>query len=166
MFSNHFSGTDRRVLAALTLLLVAGVVFSLYRKSGRTVSPTLLLSTIEIPPPSFSKTRASTASSHSDNRLDLNRADTEQLQELPGIGPALAWRIVEYREKKGGFGSVQELLRVSGIGPKKLARLKENVYLSQPAAQSRASSVGAEGTHPANRAAPDSSLVSSNSGLK
>lgn len=59
--------------------------------------------------------------------LDLNRATLDELIALPGIGPVLARRIIEYREAQGGFKSVEELLSVRGIGPKKLAQIKERV---------------------------------------
>ena len=52
--------------------------------------------------------------------LNLNLATAAQLEALPGIGPALAGRIVDYRQTCGGFSSVEELLNVEGIGPKKL----------------------------------------------
>ena len=56
--------------------------------------------------------------------LDLNAAAEEELTALPGIGEALARRIVEYREANGPFESVEELTEVSGIGPGKLAALE------------------------------------------
>jgi competence protein ComEA len=59
--------------------------------------------------------------------LNLNTATLEQLDELDGIGPATAEQILDYREAHGGFGSVEELGQVSGIGEKRLASLREQV---------------------------------------
>jgi competence protein ComEA len=59
--------------------------------------------------------------------LNLNTATPEQLDELDGIGPATAKTILEYREEHGGFGSVDELGQVPGIGEKRLASLREQV---------------------------------------
>ena len=56
--------------------------------------------------------------------LDLNCASAEELDCLPGIGPVLAGRIVEYRTEKGAFSSVEELMEVKGIGEKRLAALE------------------------------------------
>lgn len=59
--------------------------------------------------------------------LDLNRATAAELDELPGIGPVLAARIVEHRSRHGRFRRVDELLAVPGIGPKLLERLRPRV---------------------------------------
>jgi len=59
--------------------------------------------------------------------LNINAATLEQLDELPGLGPATAQKILDYREANGGFGSVEELARVPGIGDKRLATLREQV---------------------------------------
>jgi competence protein ComEA len=56
--------------------------------------------------------------------LDLNRAGIEELQVLPGIGPALAERILESRSREGRFQVPEDLLRVRGIGPATLDRLR------------------------------------------
>lgn len=60
-------------------------------------------------------------------RVDLNRATAAELEELRGIGPALSARILELRERKGGFRSVDELLEVRGIGPATLEELRPRV---------------------------------------
>jgi competence protein ComEA len=59
--------------------------------------------------------------------LDLNTATIDQLDELPGIGPATAQAIVDERERRGGFGAVDDLLDVRGIGPAKLEQLRDLV---------------------------------------
>ncbi|MFB0516020.1 MAG: ComEA family DNA-binding protein [Candidatus Neomarinimicrobiota bacterium] len=54
--------------------------------------------------------------------IDVNRASWEELQILPGIGPVLAQKIVDYRARNGYFRTVQDLIEVKGIGPKLLMR--------------------------------------------
>jgi len=60
------------------------------------------------------------------SKININRADARALEELPGIGPALARRIIEYRAANGAFSSVDELINVAGIGEKKLAQLRDH----------------------------------------
>jgi competence protein ComEA len=60
-------------------------------------------------------------------KLDLNTATAEQLETLPGIGPATAAAIIEHRERKGPFRSVDALLDVRGIGPAKLEQIRDAV---------------------------------------
>ncbi len=63
-------------------------------------------------------------------RIELNRAGPETLETLPGVGPAIAGRIVEHREREGAFRAVEELLEVPGIGPATLERLRPLVRVS------------------------------------
>jgi competence protein ComEA len=60
-------------------------------------------------------------------KLSLTRASQQQLEQLDGIGPTLARRILEYRDGNGGFRSVGELKEVEGIGPKRFESLSEAV---------------------------------------
>ena len=53
----------------------------------------------------------------------MNTADAATLEQLPGIGPALAARIIDHREQVGPFGSLEDLDAVSGIGPAMMERL-------------------------------------------
>jgi competence protein ComEA len=58
-------------------------------------------------------------------QVNLNTATVEQLDGLPGIGPALAQRIIDYRQKVGGFKRVEEITEVSGIGEAIFAKIKD-----------------------------------------
>lgn len=59
--------------------------------------------------------------------VDVNRASAQELQALPGVGPAIAAAIVTHRERRGPFTSVDALLDVAGIGPAKLEGMREFV---------------------------------------
>lgn len=72
---------------------------------------------------------SSPGGSASGSGVSLNSATAEELTELKGIGEVTAQAIVAYREEHGGFKDVEELLEVSGIGPAKLAQLKDQVQL-------------------------------------
>ena len=61
--------------------------------------------------------------------INLNTATPAELQRLPGIGPALAKRIVEFREKRHGFKRVEELLAVPGISEKKWQAIRDKVEI-------------------------------------
>ncbi len=63
-------------------------------------------------------------------KVDLNRASLDQLSTLPGIGEKKAQAIIDYRLKKGNFASVEDLLRVKGIGEKLLEKIKPRVTVS------------------------------------
>ena len=62
-------------------------------------------------------------------RIDPNRANAEALQRLPGVGASIAAAIVAARDSGGPFRSAEDLLRVRGIGPAKLARMREHLSL-------------------------------------
>jgi competence ComEA-like helix-hairpin-helix protein len=72
---------------------------------------------------------------HAENRprrsvpylVDINSADVAELGELPQVGPSLARRMIEHRERYGPFRTFDDLLRVKGIGPKTLDALRPHV---------------------------------------
>jgi competence protein ComEA len=61
--------------------------------------------------------------------ISLNQASASQLEELPGVGPALAGRMVDWRTANGGFKAKEDLLNVAGIGDKLFASVKDLVTL-------------------------------------
>ncbi|MFK4804730.1 ComEA family DNA-binding protein [Microbacterium sp. ZW CA_36] len=67
------------------------------------------------------------AAAPADGRVDLNTADAALLETLPRIGPALAERILAWRDDNGGFTSIEDLLAVPGIGDKMLESLRDLV---------------------------------------
>jgi comEA protein len=71
-------------------------------------------------------------------KVNINTASAEQLTALPGVGEKLAARIVEYRQKSGGFKTPQELMNVQGIGEKNFQKIQG--YLTAEAAAPRTTS--------------------------
>lgn len=67
--------------------------------------------------------------SYETNLININTASNKELEALPGIGPVIAQRIVEYRQKNDGFKNKEELLKVSGIGTKKLSTIKDKIIV-------------------------------------
>lgn len=61
--------------------------------------------------------------------ISLNRASANELESLPGVGPALASRIIDWRQANGGFKKKEDLLNISGIGEKLFAGIKNQVVL-------------------------------------
>jgi competence protein ComEA len=64
-----------------------------------------------------------------DNKVNINSAEKSELDALPGVGPALAERIIEYRQTNGSFGDIDELKKVPGIGSSKFEKLKEKITI-------------------------------------
>ncbi|WP_312889012.1 helix-hairpin-helix domain-containing protein [Desertibacillus haloalkaliphilus] len=64
------------------------------------------------------------------NKVRINSATTEELERLPGVGPAKAAAILSFREENGSFTTADELLQVSGIGEKSLEQMKEQIVFN------------------------------------
>ena len=111
------------------------------RASAQTIAPTQVLAAAQPPPASLAPHPTPLASAAPEQPNDppppaapairklinINTAAQGELELLPGIGPALAKRILDYRTTKGPFKRIDELDNVKGIGPKILARLRPQV---------------------------------------
>jgi comEA protein len=69
--------------------------------------------------------------------VNLNSATVAEIATLPGVGPKAAERIVEYRQKNGGFKKIEELMKVKGIGEKSFLKLKPLITVTEKAAAPR-----------------------------
>jgi len=80
--------------------------------------------------------------------VNLNTANSEQLQLVPGIGPATAEKILQMRKSYGPFKSVDDLRAVRGIGPKRIEKMRKYLTVGKAAAPKPASVAGSNGTKP------------------
>jgi competence protein ComEA len=69
------------------------------------------------------------AGSQKESKININKADETELQNLPGIGPAKAAAIIEYRNTSGPFKAVEDLKNISGIGDKTFEKLKDLIVI-------------------------------------
>src|SRR5262245_21415017 len=82
--------------------------------------------------PRASSRGAATSPAPAGAPINLNTATVAQLETIPGIGKATAERILEYRQKNGGFKKVEDLMNVRGIGEKSFLKMKPLITISAP----------------------------------
>jgi competence protein ComEA len=94
-----------------------------------TVAPRLrpTRTTVPVSVPTIPGAIPSATTSATTSLINLNSATSAQLDTLPGVGPSTAKAIISYRSRKGPFGKVEDLLNVPGIGPAKVAALRDQV---------------------------------------
>ena len=90
-----------------------------------------LLATLVVPSLAIASQQAN-AEEQNKEKIEINSATAQQLQEVPGIGPALATRIIEFREEHGRFERVEDLLNVQGIGVRTLERMRPYLMVETP----------------------------------
>ncbi|GAB3829246.1 helix-hairpin-helix domain-containing protein [Kribbella italica] len=89
----------------------------------------ILVGTPNQPPPPTTNSTNRPATPTSTGPIDLNTATLDQLDDLPGVGPVLAQRILDYRTEHGRFTTIDQLQEVSGVGTKKYEDLKPHVRI-------------------------------------
>lgn len=82
---------------------------------------------VQIPGPGDTLAGGSAPATDADGFIRINQADAAALEELPGVGPVLAERIIAHREANGPFAQVEDLLEVPGIGEAKLASMRDQI---------------------------------------
>ena len=128
----------KKFAKALSLLLVVAMVMSLAACGG--VLPQADLANVNLAQPLKDgmqirvpeRADAGGSAAHlaeTDGKIHINTADEKKLDELPGVGPIMAKRIVEYRNEHGPFESVEDFAKIRGIGEEKLAKIREKAEL-------------------------------------
>jgi competence protein ComEA len=83
------------------------------------------------------QSKSASAAKPAPSVVNLNSATSAQIATLPGIGEKAAQRIIEYREKNGGFKKIEELMNVKGIGEKSFLKLKPLITVGDPKAAAK-----------------------------
>lgn len=118
------SKIEKIIVIILILAVLAGIAASYYNK--------ILQKKIQIIPVKLTRQAERAKDIITErNIIDINTADKHTLTRLPGIGPHLAQRIIDYRREFGRFGSPRDLMKVKGIGPKKYESIKKNIRVDE-----------------------------------
>ncbi len=141
-----FSRAETIALCLLLAICLIGGGALIYEHSRQSLPPQLIFESISAEPNSPQKdvdvakvtsSSAQAANLHSrptaftdsrNLRLNLNTAPGDSLAMLPFVGETLSARIIDYREKNGGYDSVGQLVEIYGIGPKSLEKLRPYLF--------------------------------------
>jgi competence ComEA-like helix-hairpin-helix protein len=77
--------------------------------------------------------------------VNINAATSEELQQVPGIGPATADKILQMRKSYGAFKSVNDLLAIRGLGPKRLEKMRKYLVAGKPVPSAKSPAMGCSG---------------------
>lgn len=127
MFS--FNRNEQKVILLLSAALLIGAVVSYIDSQNSSAIPEFDVQKQAVPVPLVSQQDTI----HEERPpINLNKASAKDLQTLPGIGPQIAQRIIDYRTQHGDFETLESLAQVKGIGGKTLERIKPHLTLLSP----------------------------------
>jgi len=134
---------EKKVIVFFIIVLALGNAVLIYKKTHPAFAPELKYRDLYLPAarsaPNDSAPVFSLPADKGNNsfrqaktitsRININRAGLNDLQKLPTIGPAMAKKIIEFRQTAGEFSKIEDLKKVKGIGEKKFNKLREHVYV-------------------------------------
>jgi competence ComEA-like helix-hairpin-helix protein len=134
---------EKRVIVFFLASLAAGYGLLWYKSSRPGWAPGLRYGTEDLPRPAgpssllppdsggAPRPPRNVSTAKSAGPVNLNRAGARELERLPAIGPAMAKRIIDFRDSVGGFTRPDDLMKVRGIGPKKFNKLRDHVVVDR-----------------------------------
>ena len=102
------------------------------REAAKMMTQTQHVTTVKVPGIQVSNVRTKTQNNNQNagsNLVDVNHASEQELTRLKGVGPAIAKRIIDFRNNMGSFKSPEDLLQVRGIGPKTLEKMRPQILI-------------------------------------
>ena len=130
----NFTTQEIKALLLLLIALLVGSGITLYKKTHPQFAPELVLEKADLTPLGNLQTTIPSPTrqipQRSDHplkrvRVNINQATTSELETVPGLGPALSQRIVQYRKVKGPFLKLEDLVKVRGIGSNNLEKIRD-----------------------------------------
>lgn len=109
-------------MLAATIAVVLWIGWPVPQEATAPVQPVALPAPVVQPVAEVSLAKA-------ESKIDINRASADELQVLPGVGPVLAQRMVEWRKAHGRYRAVEDLQEVKGIGKKRMEQLRPLVMV-------------------------------------
>lgn len=123
----NFTPQETKALIFLLTVLLVGSGITLYKRTHPQFAPQLIVEKKGVDP--FPQTQSPMHQEQGKKKINLNQATTAELQLLPGVGPTLSKRIVEYRENKGQFEKIEDLMQVQGIGLKTFKQIQDYITI-------------------------------------
>jgi comEA protein len=130
-----FTGKEKKVILFLSVSYLAGGAIKVYQDHWQPLPVMPRQSILKEPSASeittVSATRENMSEKASFLTIFLNKATQADLERIPGVGAVTALRILSYRDLNGGFRTVEELMNVKGIGPKKMQKIRPYITIQR-----------------------------------